>query len=418
VEATSDQTLAANLCHEILEVNAAPNLNYQAPELAKLFLIARIPLPEILGSKGWSLFTIRDAEWQEFESHGGSVEPKTGVTSHNASGADYVPMPAPSFAVLQNVTLTSGDVLTSDESLLRIDPAANPAFSFVAGHQGVVVGTHSHLGVAAVLLPEHTGQFVPEGILLSSRADANWFHWLIETLPKLLYLESEVAEDVPIIISAHIPRTAKESLRFLTDRKTIEVDPSAATRVGKLFVASPVLFHPDPAELYLKPVSNTVNLEAVARLRKVILSKAALSITDAPKRVNIFVSRSAGARSLVNSKQVAKYAQKLGFSLLDPGYMSFLDQVVAFHAAKRVILVGGASFANLVFCSDGSKVWVLSSTITEGYAMPKILALLSGSRVLSVGGRPLGTAIRYSKLEKLHSHYVISTKKLRSQLDT
>jgi capsular polysaccharide biosynthesis protein len=321
-------------------------------------------------------------------------------------------MPAPSFAVLQNVTLTSGDVLTSDESLLRIDPAANPAFSFVAGHQGVVVGTHAHLGVAAVLVPEHTGQFIPEGILLSSRADANWFHWLIETLPKLLYLESEVAQDVPVIISARIPKTAKECIGLLSDRTIIEIRPETATRVGRLFVASPVLFHPDPVELHLHPATNTINMESLIWLRQRIFNQAKKAITETSGAQSVYVARSSGSRSLVNSRQVATTLRRLGFVVHDPANMSFLEQVVAFHSAKRVVLVGGASMANLIFCSEGAAVVTLRSEFTVGYKMPKILAGVGGARMLYVSGRPVGNAFRSSFLEKVHAHYYVGIRAL------
>jgi capsular polysaccharide biosynthesis protein len=258
-----------------------------------------------------------------------------------------------------------------------------------------------------VLVPEHTGQFIPEGILLSSRADANWFHWLIETLPKLLYLESEVAQDVPIIFSARIPRTAKESLRFFTDRKTIEVEPSAATSVGKLFVASPVLFHPDPVELHLNPVTNTINLESLIWLRQRILNQAKKAITETGGAESIYVARFSGSRSLVNSRRVAATLGRFGFVVQDPAHMSFLEQVVAFNSAKRIVLVGGASMANLIFCSEGAVVVTLRSKFTVGYKMPKILAAVAGARVLSVSGRPVGNAFRASYLEKVHAHYQV-----------
>jgi capsular polysaccharide biosynthesis protein len=314
---------------------------------------------------------------------------------------------------MQNVTLTSGDVITSDESLFSIDPATNPAFSFVAGRQGVVVGTHAHLGAAAVLVPKDAGQFIPEGILLSSRADANWFHWLIETLPKLLYLDAEVAEEVPVIISNRIPITAKESLRLLTTRPIVEISPAEATQVGKLFVASPVLSHPDPVELHLHPVTNTINMESLIWLRQRILNQAKKAITETSGAHSIYVARSSGSRSLVNSGQVATTLRRLGFVLHDPAHMTFLEQLVAFHSAKRIVLVGGASMANLIFCSEGAAVMTLRSKFTVGYKMPEILAGVAGVRVLSVSGRPVGNAFRTSYLEKMHSHYAIYLPQLR-----
>jgi hypothetical protein len=412
VEAVCDEVLANSICEELEELDTAPELYCKAEELAKLYVIARRPLPKILSSGGWRTLEIQSAHWEKFKSVAGPVIGNTPGENHHRNDWSHIPMPAPSIAVMQNVTLTSGDVITSDESLFRIDPAANPAFSFVAGHQGVVVGTHTHLGAAAVLVPKDAGQLIPAGILLSSRADANWFHWLIETLPKLLYLDAEVPENVPVIISARIPKTAKECLRLLTDRTIIEVLPEAATRVGKLFVASPVLFHPDPVELHLNPVTNTIHMESLIWLRQRILNQAKIAIAESRGAQSIYVARSSGSRSLVNSRQVATTLRRFGFVVHDPANMSFLEQVVAFHSAKRIVFVGGASMANLIFCSEGAAVVTLRSKFTVGYQMPKILAGVAGARVFSVSGRPVGNAFRNLYLEKVHAHYQVGSRAL------
>jgi hypothetical protein len=413
VEATCDEVLANAICDELENLDSAPQLFCQAQELAKLYVIARRPLPKILSSEGWKTLEIQSANWQRFKNVVGAGIGNTPVENHRQNDWSHIPMPAPSIAVLQNVTLTNGDVISSDESLISIDPAANPAFSFVAGHQGVVVGSHARLGAAAVLVPKHAGQFIPEGILLSNRSDANWFHWLIETLPKLLYLDAEAPEDVPVIISNRIPETAKECLGLLTDRTIIEILPGAATPVGTLFVASPVLFHPDPVELHLNPVTNTINTDSLIWLRQRILSKANQALSERSGSQSIYIARSSGSRSAMNSSRVATTLRRFGFVVHDPANMSFLEQVVAFHSAKRIVLIGGASMANLIFCSEGAAVVTLRSKLTVGYKMPEILAEVAGARVAYVSGRPVGNAFRSSYLEKMHSHYTIYLPRLR-----
>jgi hypothetical protein len=413
IEAAADQTLAQSLCKAILRIDAGLQLLCSSEEMAKIFLIARVPLPDQFNENGWRILGIENAQWRKSKKFDPSIIQDAPVERNSPDEGSYIPMPAPSLAVIQDVIVTGGDVIISDQSLINIDPAANPAFSFVAGRQEIVVGTPANLGTVAVRVQRGDEFFVPEGILLSSRADTNWFHWLIETLPKLFYLDAEVSKDVPVIISSRIPETAKESLQLLTDRPIIEISALEATRVGKLFVSSPLLFHPDPVELHLKPVTNTINTEALIWLRERILGMARENLGEARGEPSIYVKRSGGARSIVNSRRVDKMLSKFGFVALDPVQMSFLEQVLAFNSAERIVLVGGASMANLIFCSPSAVVVTLRSKFTFGYKMPEILAGVAGARVLPVSGRPVGNLFRNSYLEKMHAHYKVNLHRLK-----
>jgi hypothetical protein len=416
LEAVCEHELANTICEKLEELNVAPHLYCLAPELVKLHIIARRPLPKTVRLQGWRIFELRNPYWQHLKSMDDFLVREIPVASRNARDSPFIPMSKPSMVVLQNVSVTSGDVITSDQSLFNIDPAANPAFSFVAGHQGVVVGSPANLGAAAVLVPKSEVLVIPQGILLSSRADANWFHWLIETLPKLLYLDSEVPSDIPVIISDRIPDTAKESLGLLTDRTIIELSPSVATRVGNLYVCSPVLFHPDPVEFHLNPVTNTINIEALVWLREKILAKAKLAQSEIRSSTSIYMARSSGARSLVNSRRVATTLRGFGFVFHDPGQMSFIEQVIAFHSANTIVMVGGASMANLIFCSEGAAAVILGSTLNNGYRMPGILGGVAGAKVLTFSGRPIGNLFLSSYLKKLHANYKISIKSFKIAL--
>ena len=177
LEAVCDQELANLICGNLEDLDASPELSCTSQDLAKLYVIARRSLPKALSSEGWKLFKLENPRWLQL----GSVEDYSDQISSGVSsietGTSHIPMGPPSIAVLENVYLTSGDVIYSDQKLIKIDPSANPAFSFVAGRQEVVVGTHANLRSAAVRTSKSEGRVVPEGILLSSRADTNWFHY-------------------------------------------------------------------------------------------------------------------------------------------------------------------------------------------------------------------------------------------------
>jgi hypothetical protein len=413
LESCADLAMARAICSRLVGSEESLITRRSDVDLAKLFLIADLPLPNGLLTKGWVVAQVAKLGANQIKNQSkSSILGKSGSQSARTSDSPAIDMAGPEVTHLKNVLVFTGDVLMEGGRLLALDDAANPAFSFVAGRYGVVVGTHANIHKSAVLVPDGLHLFIPEGILLSSRADTNWFHWLIETLPKLLFMETMAPKNVPVIISERIPNSAKESVKLLTDRKIIEVSPSTATRVGKLYVASPVLFHPDPAELHLNPITNRINLGSLVLLRERILSKAKQSMSGTSSSQSIYIARSSGSRSLVNSRRVATTLRRFGFVVHDPANMSFLEQVVAFHSAKRIVLVGGASMANLIFCSEGAAVVALRSKFTDGYKMPEILAGVAGARVLSVSGRPVGNAFRTSYLEKVHAHYQVGIRAL------
>ncbi len=77
----------------------------------------------------------------------------------------------------------------------------------------------------------------------------------------------------------------------------------------------------------------------------------------APSRADrlIYVSRlGAKARPLDNEAALAAVAQRLGFEIVDPGELTFLDQVALFSQARVVAGPHGAGLANAAFCSPGS----------------------------------------------------------------
>lgn len=416
IEAMCEHDFAENLCSEMLRIDVAPELHCTSRELVKLFMLARTPFPDVLNSEGWATFSIRLPDWRALRDSKRTMCERRLEFPDSREPRMTDSIPTPSMAVILDALVFYGDVLIAGNEMVSVDPAANPAFSFVAGHQDVVVGTPSVLGTAAVRMPQNHPRFIPEGILLSSRADQNWFHWLIETLPKLVCLDAGVPSGVPIIISDHIPKSAKESITYLSKRRVVEIPPIEGTRVGKLYVASPILFHPDPIELYLSPLTNVVNMEVLAQVRSEFLSKVAQGGSRSSLSKSIYVGRTGGGRSLLNSRGVEVVLRELGFEVIQPEQMSVIEQVLAFNSAKRIMLVGGASMANLIFCNTGTEIWTMNSPLTENYMMPKILASLSFSTATPIVGRAVGNLLRHSKTEKLHAHISVSKRRIKASL--
>jgi len=80
---------------------------------------------------------------------------------------------------------------------------------------------------------------------------------------------------------------------------------------------------------------------------------------DGPKR--IYVTRNAGAtRRLTNEDAVLDVLRPLGFVVVDPGRLSFAEQIRLFAGAERIVGNCGAGLANLVFAPRGVRVFALT----------------------------------------------------------
>jgi hypothetical protein len=320
----------------------------------------------------------------------------------------------PKYAVLADCQVFLRGIVTSGNSLITYDRSEDPSFDFVAGRWPFVVGSHLDNTSAIVKVPSVTRPDLAEGILLSSRAETNWYHWLIETLPRLLWVEHEVDASIPVLISSDIPDTAKESLRIVTNREVVEINPFEVTPVSKLIVLGPLAFHPDSSFMWGLPSSTQIHQESLKSFRDLIL--CSLGLEGVVGNSQIYVERSRGARLAVNRRAVERAAIGAGYRKITSENLPFPEQVRLFSGSRRVLLTGGAAMANLIFCQPNTKVTYLTSKFVAKYKLPTVLAGIAGARVEFCLGEPKGSSNRHSFVQKIHCDFRVKIQTLRKHL--
>jgi capsular polysaccharide biosynthesis protein len=90
------------------------------------------------------------------------------------------------------------------------------------------------------------------------------------------------------------------------------------------------------------------------------LQDLAAPVTAAAPGCRIWVSRAGRNRCLWNEDEVGVVLRTLGWQVVDPGQMPFLEQVALFKGAARVAGVMGAGLANLLFVPRGTRVDVFA----------------------------------------------------------
>lgn len=205
--------------------------------------------------------------------------------------------------------------------------------------------------------PEPIGRLSRTAIPLNLLYPHNYFHFLVECLPSLLRLvqDGRVGADA-MIVSGILHPNMWTAVHYALRRQPL---PIVQLRTRQTVTCDRVLL-PAPSwhatELITGTVSDSTYDEANIRLVREAF-KPAWSAT-APD-LKLFVRRRGGQRMMTNADEVERLALAAGYRVVDPGTLSFADQVRLFSAASRIIGPTGAWAANLVFTRDEAKVTVL-----------------------------------------------------------
>jgi capsular polysaccharide biosynthesis protein len=182
-------------------------------------------------------------------------------------------------------------------------------------------------------------------------AVSNYYHWLLEVLVKVQFIEPE---RFAVLCPGWAPGFAMESLRLFPWAEIIELPPAAGAIVdGLTFVETPVgaLFG------YLNP-------ESLAGLRVDLLTRTGAASTP-PLR--LYMTRaSATTRTVVNEAETIDVLKRYGFETVDPAGMTFVEQVRLFARCEALVSPHGAGMANILFMEPGSPVLELASDTASG----------------------------------------------------
>jgi len=294
------------------------------------------------------------------------------------------------------------------ENILNLESTSSVKQKFVAGLWAYTNRIYRDQDLSALILPNNNSNSISEGIYLIGRCDENWYHFLLDTLPRLLFFES-ISMDVPLLIRSDIPRTTKEFIYKITNRKIIELEPNTRIKVAKLYVC------PGRSTVYdVKPPRH----ENWVEFSPIVLSKLRERIMDcladesSPNILGtILISRKSSKRNLLNAESIEKVISESHVPIYKLDQDFFRDQIKIFANTKHVISPGGAVLANVIFMRPGSKVTVLRSYGYSKLNIWKQLAEISKVEYSELRGIPSYWGFNF--LRRLHSNFYISPRKLR-----
>jgi capsular polysaccharide biosynthesis protein len=177
-----------------------------------------------------------------------------------------------------------------------------------------------------------------DGVLsLRDKHDSNYWHVLSDVLPRLFVFErAGLSLDLPVVVARHLydaPYFQPLLRRSGLDRLTWVVqDPCVHVRARRAYVCR--------AFRYSKTHFDR------------LLELLGAGASDGDRR--LFVTRRGRYRSLTNLDEIEQIATEAGLEVVDPGSLTFDEQIAMFAGARKVAGVHGAGLANVLFRAGGA----------------------------------------------------------------
>lgn len=319
---------------------------------------------------------------------------------------------------LKNAYVKPGYTLFIDDNYIIYEPAADPRNNLVAGQWQYILGSKYLPNQILSKYPPTAEEHLDSAILLSGRCSNNYFHWLIEYLPRVLMLQN--TENYPYLIEKNLPPPLLESLKIFLpkDAKMIFYDHTKTLRFKNLLVPSLPIYHPDNFDIpYWQGAA--VSREHIQFLIQTIQSAMGPKWNIIRPERKVCISRkNYQGRAIANQKEIEDYLQQLGFEIVYPETMSFLEQISLFRSAKVVIGATGAAFANSIFCQNGSLIFNFIADHNQDYCMFSNLAQSVGVKYYLI----LGTALKDKalfphKANFTHAPYKVPLNDFKNQFE-
>ena len=198
---------------------------------------------------------------------------------------------------------------------------------------------------------------IEEAIDLTGRTSANYWHFMLEILPRIVNQHSQDRfPGVPLLINSDTPITCQDFLRSMfPTSQFIAIKSDAWISVRRLHAPFFLTQALDSGKCYPED-KFTWDTDAYLSALNLISAWGLTHQESKSTRSKIFVSRSSSYRNVEGAEILEAYLHDLGFIVIDPSQLSFSEQIIEFGNASHIVGFGGAAWANLLFTRPDTKI--------------------------------------------------------------
>lgn len=185
-------------------------------------------------------------------------------------------------------------------------------------------------------------QTINKGTVIAGQT-YNWWHWLIEVLPKA-FLATKSAEewaDWPLILRSvgGVNPNVQQTVDIVLKDNTVKWAPP-----DSFFRVQDAIFWDGTV---------TLSREQLAPYRE-LLRQEALAFPCVHAGERIFLKRAEGLSRRYNQSELSSIAERFGFQIIDPAETSLPELWTQLSRARIVVGAQGAGWANTIVCPEGS----------------------------------------------------------------
>ncbi len=243
-------------------------------------------------------------------------------------------------------TRYGGSVVTADNALLAdISPE--------------VWGIDNHPLFSSYRLPSARDLPGRTAILVTPEAPGNYYHWLIDLLPRALLIKTArhgFQEFDHILINGTGAAYEELSLRSigLPMDRLLHIAGNNRFRIATAII---------PSMDHLSKIIAPWKVRALRGLRDQLGNADAATRTSSDLK-RIYISRKGAAvRRLLNEADLLPRLKAAGFAIVEPELLSWPQQVRLFSNAKIVLAPHGAALANIAFCPPTALVGEIATRV-------------------------------------------------------
>ena len=314
--------------------------------------------------------------------------------------------------LLNNVEIWHQRFIVEGSKWHIIDSTCSPHSKFVAGHwqfMEQIPDSVNHVFIKKSVVKRR--KRFTHAIFLMGRADENWYHFLLDTLPRYLYMKN-IDTKVPVLVRADIPKTSIALIQKVMSRRVVLVAPGDVIAVDTLyFVAARSTVYDSTPPRKVEQVA--FSPRTLKRQRSWLLDAISGHLDVSPPE-KIFLPRKAKYRNMLNVDQVGKCLDNFGFHSLEIDENFYTRQHIYFSKANLIVSPGGAILANILFMKKGSKIIAMRSWRDSKLNLWKSLAEACDVEYGEIIGIP--TYFGRNFLARQHSNFYIPLVLVRKYL--
>jgi len=198
--------------------------------------------------------------------------------------------------------------------------------------------------------------FIEAATPLIPRYSDNYYHWVIETLPKIRYVrefESKTGVDITYLVPGDTPSWLNETLELL------------GVPEEKIEYATNHIYKTDQLVLPSFPVQTKADYSWIAEM---VLKNINPDQSQIEVGSNIYISRSkAIERRVVNEKEVMNTLSKYSFEQYHLEDQTVAENAALFHQADVIVGAHGAGLTDIIYCDDATVIELFGSKVKDPY---------------------------------------------------